>query len=145
MKHRDCEFERSEKEWNELTYAVIGAAIAVHRALGPGFLESVYQGAMELELATRGLRFDRQLRVPIVYRSEVVGEHVVDLLVDGELVVELKAVEAFVPVHYAQLHSYLKACACEVGLLINFNVPSLRAGVRRIVLNTSAEGAEKGS
>ncbi len=120
-------------ELNQLTYAVIGAAIEVHRVLGPGFLESVYQRAMELELASRRIRFDRQLLVPVEYKNCVIAEHVLDLVIEGQLVVELKAIESILPVHHAQLLSYLKAGAFELGLIVNFHSAVLKNGVKRIV------------
>ena len=123
-----------------MAYATIGAALEVHRHLGPGFLECVYEEAMARELALRGLRFDRQFRVPIDYKDAKVGEHVLDFVVEGELVVELKAVEQLIAVHAARVNSYLKAGAFELGLLINFNVPVLKDGVRRIILKTAEGG-----
>jgi GxxExxY protein len=132
MKHEATKPRSSEKEETPLSYAVIGAAIEVHRILGPGYLESVYQAAMEVELELRGLHFDRQLVIPIEYKDRRIAEHVVDLVVE-DLVVELKAVESFAAVHFSQVHSYLKAGAFDLGLLINFNVPVLKDGVRRIV------------
>jgi GxxExxY protein len=141
MEHRGTEEERSEREEiNRLTYAIIGAAIAVHRALGPGFLEAVYEQALSIELGHRGLRFDRQQRIPISYKGEVVGEHIVDLVVEGRIIVELKAIERLAAVHHAQVLSYLKAAELDFGLLINFNVSALKNGVRRI-LAKGAEGA----
>jgi GxxExxY protein len=142
MEHRAAEPQSPEKEEiNKLSYAVIGAAIEVHRALGPGFLESVYEEAMAIELALRSLRFDRQQRVPIMYKEKLVGEHVLDLVIEGALVVELKAIEQLAAVHFAQIHAYLKASELEFGLLINFNVPVLTDGVRRVIARGGAEGA----
>jgi len=138
MERRDAETQRSEprEEINQWTSSIIGAAIEVHRGLGPGFLESIYEEAMAVELALRGHLIRRQVRLPIEYKGTVVGEHRLDMLLEDEVVVELKAVEAIMPVHLAQLHSYLKAGAFEVGLLINFNVPILKNGIRRILLKT---------
>jgi len=110
---------------------VIGAAIAVHSALGAGFVESIYQRAFEVELLARGIPFECQLRVPILYRGDLVGIHRLDLLVEGTLVVELKAVSSILECHLAQLRSYLKATDTRIGLLINFNAPVV--GVRRVV------------
>jgi GxxExxY protein len=118
---------------NELSGRVIGAAIAVHRELGPGFLESVYESALCIELDHLGLPYSRQVVVELGYRGQPVGEGRIDLLVGGSLVVELKAVETLLPLHEAQLLSYLKATGHPVGLLINFNVVALRRGVRRMV------------
>ncbi len=128
------------EEIDRVAYATIGAAIEVHRSLGPGFLESAYEEAMAVELGLRGLRFDRQLRVPIEYKDVIVAEHVIDMVVEGELVLELKAIERLAAVHLAQVHSYLKAGAYQLGLLINFNVPVLKEGIRRVI-RKNAEGA----
>ena len=115
------------------TETIIGAAIAVHRELGPGYLESIYERALCIELASRNVRFEAQAPVPVRYRGEVVGEGRIDILFDGKIVVELKAVDILAPVHTAQLLSYLKATGLRVGLLINFNVPVLTSGIKRIV------------
>jgi GxxExxY protein len=113
---------------------VIGAAIEVHRVLGPGFLESVYEEAVAIELAVRNIPFERQVAIGVEYRGQQVGEGRLDLLVGGALIVELKAVEALAPIHTAQVISYLKTTGRLLGLLINFNVPVLKEGIRRIVL-----------
>ena len=110
---------------------VIGAALAVHSALGPGFLEGIYQRSLELELGAAQLRFERQVEVPILYNGVVVGLHRLDLVVGGTIVVELKSVSSVVEAHLAQLRSYLRATGLGVGLLLNFNAPIL--GVRRVV------------
>ncbi|MEO0081954.1 MAG: GxxExxY protein [candidate division WOR-3 bacterium] len=115
------------------TEKVIGAAIEVHKALGPGFLESVYEEALCLELEFQGVKFVRQTPVAVDYKGRRVGEGRLDLLVEGSVVVELKAVDALAPIHSAQMISYLKATGCRVGLLINFNVIRLRDGVKRMV------------
>ena len=120
---------------DRLAREVIGAAIEVHRHLGPGFLESVYEEALVIELTLRGIPFERQRPVPVSYKERNVGEGRVDLLVVQELLVELKAVEALAPIHKAQVISYLKAMGIHLGLLINFNVPVLRAGIQRVVLS----------
>ena len=114
--------------------AVIGAAIEVHRSLGPGFVESVYEEAMCVELALRNIPFARQAAIRISYKGNKVGEGRLDLLVGNGLIVELKAVEALAPVHTAQLLSYLKATNHKLGLLINFNVKLLKQGIVRLVL-----------
>lgn len=119
---------------NELTHQIIGAAIDVHRAFGPGLLESVYQEAMEIELGLRQLTFERQKPIPLRYKGHPVGNDFrLDLLVADVVVVELKAVTALLPVHEAQLLTYLKLTQSPVGLLINFNVPVLKQGVKRMV------------
>ena len=116
-----------------LTEAIIEAAIAVHKELGPGFVESIYENALVLELLSRGHEVARQKCRKVCYRGQPVGEHRADLLVDDEVVVELKSVEASAEVHKAQLRSTLKAFAKKVGLLINFNQPTLSRGVRRVI------------
>ncbi len=104
----------------ELTESVICAAIRVHRDLGPGFLESIYEEAMAVELHHLDLKFERQKPVPIFYRGHAVGEHRVDLLIEGDVVVELKAITDFEKIHFAVLRSYLKALGLTDALLINF-------------------------
>ena len=123
------------KRADRLAREVIGAAIEVHRHLGPGFLEGVYEEALVIELALRGILFETLRPVPVQYKEQNVGEGRVDLLVGTELLVELKAVETLAPIHKAQVISYLKATGLHLGLLINFNVPILRAGIQRIVLS----------
>ena len=120
-------------EVNLLTEAVIGAAIEVHRVLGPGYLESFYERALCVELADRGIVFVRQAPFPVFYKGSLVGETRLDLLIDERVLVELKASDGYSPVHLAQIMSYLKATGLTLGLLINFNVRSLRHGVRRVV------------
>ena len=118
-----------------LAHQTIGAAIEVHRTLGPGFLESVYEEALCIEFASQGLPFARQVPLEIAYKGRAVGQARMDLVVGGQLVVELKAVPQLLPVHVAQVVSYLRASGNGLALLINFDVPLLRAGVRRIVLS----------
>ena len=113
--------------------AVIGAAIEVHRTLGPGFLESVYEEAMAIELAERAVSFSRQVPVAVVYKGRPIGRARLDLLVEQSLVVELKAVSELAGIHRAQLISYLKSTGVRLGLLINFNVEVLRDGLRRVI------------
>jgi GxxExxY protein len=120
-------------EIDALAHTVIGAAIEVHRVLGPGFLESVYEEALAVELRLRGIPFQRQAMLAVDYKGHPVGEGRLDLLVGGQLIVELKAVETLLPLHSAQLLSYLKTTGQPLGLLINFNVPVLKDGIRRIV------------
>ena len=111
----------------------IGCAIAVHRVLGPGFMESVYRRAMRLEVAARSLECDEEQRFDVRYRGEVVGQQRVDLVVQGLVVVELKAVDQVHDVHVSQLVSYLHGTGLRAGLLINFRVPILKHGIRRVV------------
>jgi GxxExxY protein len=123
-----------KEELNEITEQVIASAIAVHRALGPGLLESAYEACLAYELAERGLAVERQKGLPVTYRGVKVDcGYRIDLLVEGRVVVELKAVETLDPIHEAQLLSYLKLSGNKVGLLINFNVKMLKQGIRRMV------------
>ena len=117
--------------------AVIGAALEVHRVLGPGFLESVYEEAMAIELGLRGIHFVRKKPIDLLYKGRPVGEGRLDFLVDEALVLELKALEKLLPIHHAQVLSYLKSAGYQLGLLINFNERLLRDGIRRIVLSSS--------
>ncbi|HWE39067.1 MAG TPA: GxxExxY protein [Isosphaeraceae bacterium] len=123
-----------ESSWNDITESIIGAAIAVHRQLGPGLLESTYEACPAFELADRGLSIERQKDLPVIYvRVRVDCGYRIDLLVAKKVVVELKSVEHLAPIHEAQLLSYLKLSGHKVGLLINFNVTILKSGVKRIV------------
>jgi GxxExxY protein len=119
----------------QLAYEVIGAAIEVHRVLGPGFLESVYQEALRVELQLRRIAFISQAVVAVNYKGAKVGEGKLDFLVGNQLVIELKAVENLAPIHTAQVLSYLKMTDHQLGLLINFNVSILKDGIRRIILS----------
>jgi len=120
-------------ELDALAHETIGAAIEVHKALGPGFLESVYEEAMCIELTLRGIPFERQVPVEIGYKGHRVGQSRVDLVVGGQLLVELKAVRQLLPVDCPQVISYLKAFRQPLGLLINFDVPVLPAGIKRLI------------
>ena len=117
---------------NELSHEVIGAAIAVHRELGPGYDESLYENALCVELKHRQIQHQRQVLVNVYYRDEQVGTGRMDLLIDNRLIVELKVVETLAAIHTAQLVSYLKATRFQLGLLINFNVSRLRDGIKRV-------------
>ena len=119
---------------DRLASLVIDAGIEVHRILGAGHLESVYEKALAIELESRQIAFSRQHPISLVYKSYPVGEAKLDLLVGNCLVVELKAVETIHPIHHAQVINYLKATKLELGLLINFNVTLLKEGIKRIVL-----------
>ena len=123
-------------ELNRITESIIGGAIQVHRALGPGLLESAYEACLTFELAERGHRVSQQKPLPVCYRKVKLDcAYRLDLLVDGLVIVELKAVDRLAPIHQAQLMSYLKISGCPVGLLINFNVLILKNGLRRVVHN----------
>lgn len=119
----------------ELTSQIIGAAMEVHRVLGPGLLESTYQTCLAQELVLRGLSFEQEKPLPVVYKDVKLDcGYRLDFLVEGKVVVELKAVEQIHPVYEAQLITYLKLTGCKVGLLINFNVPVLKDGITRRVV-----------
>ena len=122
-----------DPELDALASAVIGAAIEVHRNLGPGLDEILYESGLCVEFRLRGIRFTRQVIVPVIYKGEVIGEKRIDLIVEDRLVVELKAVEALTALHKAQLHTYLKILKLKLGLLINFNCPVLKDGIKRVV------------
>src|SRR5215471_1064991 len=111
--------------FEKLSGRIIAAAVDVHRALGPGFLEGIYQKAMEVALQHRQIGFDKQKEVLITFEEEEVGLHRLDLVVEGQIIIELKAVKALEDIHFAQVKSYLKATAIHVGLLLNFNAPTL--------------------
>ena len=127
---------------NRVTREIIGAAIAVHRELGPGLLESAYEACLAYELTQRGLRVEQQMPLPVVYREvRLECGYRLDLVVEDIVIVELKSVEKLTRVHQAQVLSYLRLANCPVGLLINFNVKILVDGVQRLAnhsLNTSA-------
>jgi GxxExxY protein len=119
---------------NALTEQIIGCALEVHKALGPGLLESLYESALCSELKSVGLSCARQVPVPVKYKEEVIGEHRLDLLVEDKVIVEVKAVERFDPVFEAQVLTYLKITGKRVGLLVNFNSQLLKNGIKRYVL-----------
>ena len=114
----------------EITDKILSAAIRVHRELGPGYLESIYEEALCLEMTAMGLAFERQRSVEVHYRDRVVGLHRLDLLVESKVVVELKAIKEFEPVHYSVVRSYLKATGFVTGLLLNFH--SVPLAIKRI-------------
>ena len=123
-----------EVELNELSGKIIGAAIEVHRELGPGLLEAMYEDCLADELERRRVSFDRQVRTPVIYKGRQLGSRYrLDLIVQRSIVVEIKAVESILPVHKAQLLTQLKISDLPLGLLINFNGPVLIDGVRRVV------------
>ena len=121
------------KEVDDLARKVIGAAIEVHRALGPGYTENIYEEALCIEIENQSIPFERQVRVAVDYKGRKVGEGRLDVLVAKILPVELKAVESLAPIHHALLISYLKMTHLQLGLLINFNVPILKHGIKRII------------
>ena len=119
----------------KLTENVIGGLIEVHRYWGPGLYEEIYEKSMYRELHLRGIAYASQLYLPLIYKEERVGEDLrLDLLVEGKLIVEMKTVKELLPVHEAQLLTYMRLTQCRVGLLVNFNVPILKNGLKRFVL-----------
>jgi GxxExxY protein len=121
-----------DPDLNRITNAIIGAAIAVHKELGPGYDEQTYENSLAIEFGVRGIKFERQYVVTIFYRGQQVGERRLDFLVEGLVIVELKAVEQLIGLFTTQVISYLKASGKKLALLINFNVRKLTEGVRRI-------------
>ena len=120
---------------NELTRDIIGAAIDVHTLLGPGLLESAYEECLAREFVLRGIQFERQKPVPVVYKDvKLECGYRMDFLVDGRVVVKLKAIDAIAPIHEAIVLTYLRLSNCRLGLLINFNVRVLKEGIRRFIL-----------
>ena len=118
----------------ELTEQILGAAIEVHRLLGPGLLESAYEACLARELSLRGIPFDRQHPIPVVYKDiKLERGYRVNLLVAHRVILEPKSVEALAPVHDAIVLTYLRLSGCSVGLLINFNVPLLKRGIKRFI------------
>ena len=118
-------------QFEELSSRIIGAAIEVHRELGPGFLESIYEEALKIELSKQSMCYDSQKEIKIEYLGVEIGMHRLDLLVEKKIIVELKAVKELTDIHFAQLRSYLKAADLKVGLLLNFAQPTLE--IRRVV------------
>jgi GxxExxY protein len=132
MNRRDAE----TRSFDDLTQRVIGACIEVHRAMGPGLLESVYEACLCYELAEMRLPFERQKPMPLIYKGiRLDCGYRLDIVVENRLILELKAVETLLPIHQAQLLTYLKLSNRSLGLLINFNVPVLKNGLKRIVNN----------
>ena len=121
---------------NQLTHAIIGAAIEVHRVLGPGLLESAYEECLARELTLRNIKFERQKPLPVVYKDVKLDcGYRLDFLVEGRVVLELKAVESLAPIHEAIMLTYLRLSGCQIGLLINFHTQILKDGIKRFVLN----------
>jgi GxxExxY protein len=121
----------SDYPLKELTESIIGAAFEVHKELGPGFLEKVYESALVCELKTRGLRADSQVQVPVSYKGQPIGVYYADVLVEGAVICEVKAIESLAPVHESQVLHYLRATGIQVGLLVNFG--SRRVQLKRLV------------
>ena len=117
---------------NEITFAIKGAVFEVNKILGPGFMEKVYENALLLELSERGFKSDRQVPIIVKYKGREVGEYFADIIVENQVIVELKAVDSLQKIHEAQLLNYLKATGYKVGLLVNFKHP--KAEIKRFIL-----------
>jgi len=123
--------EKAKHDFEELSKKIIGAAIEVHRELGPGFLESIYEQALKVEFTEHGFHYDSQKEIRIKYLGVEVGLHRLDLIVENQIILEIKAVKELIDIHFAQLRSYLKATGLKVGLLLNFAKPTLE--IKRVV------------
>jgi GxxExxY protein len=123
--------EKPEYQFDDLSRRVIGAAIEVHRELGPGFLENIYEEALKVELSEHKIKYECQKEIRIEYLGVVIGIHRLDMLVENKIIVELKAAKDLTDVHHAQLRSYLKATGVKVGLLFNFAKPTLE--IKRVM------------
>ena len=139
LNHRDTEAQRITSmiidQLNITTGKIVDCSIRVHKELGPGLLESVYEICLIKELIAVGLKVERQVYLPVIYRGEELDlDFRIDLLVENEIVIELKAIEGILPVHEAQLLTYLKLSQKKIGLLINFNVPLMKNGIKRMIL-----------
>ena len=121
-------------EFDTLSQPIIGCAIEVHRYLGPGLLESIYESALCIELRAAGLQFQRQVSLPLWYIGELLGEHRPDLIVGEQVVVEVKSIERLAPVHTAQMLTYLRVAQLRLGLILNFNGEVLHSGIKRVLL-----------
>ena len=127
---------QNQERLNFLSGMILDAAIAVHKEMGPGLLESVYQACLLKELSDRGLQVQAMAQIPLIYKGFILNkDYVIDMLVENEIILELKAIEEILPVHEAQIISYLKLANKRLGLLINFNVPLLKDGYKRFVNN----------
>ncbi len=124
----------AELLFKELSYAIIGAAMEVHSVLGPGFLENVYQGALVHECGLRGIPIEQKMKLPLTYKNVIVGVYEADLVVDGKIILELKAVEYIHDKHLAQAHHYLTATGLDLAIVINFGEDSLKS--KRVVRKT---------
>jgi len=125
------EGKRRRYQFEELSKKIIGAAIEVHRELGPGFLENIYEEALKIEFSEHNIDYESQKEIKIKYLGTEIGMHRLDLLVEKKIIIELKAVKEFADIHFAQLRSYLKATGLKTGLLFNFSRPTLE--IKRIV------------
>ena len=131
QRRRDTE---AMKQLNSLSERIIGCAIEAHRELGPGLFESVYEQALAIELNVAGLRYHRQICQPALYKGHLLGKYRIDFIVEDSVIIEVKSVERFDPVHAAQVLTYLRLTGLKVGLLLNFNSKLLTDGLRRYIL-----------
>lgn len=115
----------------DISYAIVGAAMEVHKILGPGFLESVYESALAYEFDLRGIPYERQKRLSVSYKDKFIGDYIADMIVNDQIILELKAVSAIIPAHEAQAHHYLTATGLKLAILLNFGAESLQQ--KRIV------------
>ena len=122
-----------DESLNALSNAVIRSAIEVHRELGPGLLESVYETALCVELRASGVDVQRQVGIPLFYKGELISEHRADLIVANRIVVEIKSISRFDPIHTAVMLTYLRIAQLRLGLLLNFNTPVMKQGIKRII------------
>jgi GxxExxY protein len=129
----DPPFAEPDRELDELAFRVIGAALEVHKYYGPGMDEALYEAAMEVELRRQEIPFESQVWIDVEYKGEIIGKRRIDLIVDGKLIVELKAVGELTPLNKAQVLTYLRLTRIKLGLLINFNVILLKDGIKRII------------
>lgn len=128
--------QMDQVQYNELSGIILDASIAVHKEMGPGLLESVYQQCLMREFFVRNISFDTNVIIPLIYKGHVLNkDYVIDMLIEDEIIIELKACEGILPVHEAQIISYLKLANKKLGFLINFNVPLLKSGFKRFVNN----------
>ena len=125
--------QRLDDELECIIHRTIGSCIEVHRNLGPGLLENIYRRAICLEMIATDVAFETEKLIPVTYRSEILCQQRLDLVVEQKLLLEIKSVERLAPIHHAQVRSYLRVSGLRVGLLMNFNVPVLPEGIRRIV------------
>jgi GxxExxY protein len=123
---------RLDPALNEIKDAIIGARIAVHGELGPAYSEDIFKEALDMEMTARNIAFSRQHRFQVSYRGRVIGTGRLDYLVEGQVVLELKTVDQFAPVHRAQVIAYLKATGCRLGILVNFRSKLLKKGIKRV-------------
>lgn len=125
----------TKAEYDSITSKIIGAAIEVHKELGPGLMESVYEVCLQKVLIEKGLSVKRQFQLPVIFHGEILNkDFYIDMLVEDEIIVELKSIDGLLPIHEAQLLTYLKLSGKQVGLLINFNVILLKDGIKRKVI-----------